>query len=173
MYVWEWASTASELPAAAEFARPHRVLHRAEFYFYVSSFPLLRHWCSFKPLPFSICWSFSDDEWGDKGFLHEGCILQVLWPFFLPHDFVLVRPFDSTWIQEDSKAKSRCLAIHNSSEFCIGLVNIFKYTVGNPNFSASKILLDLLLFYLPFSGLIPELISWICLCRPYFKMRRT
>lgn len=74
----------------------------------------------------------------DKGFRNEGCILQVFWPFFLPHDFVLVRPFDSTWIQEDSKAKSQCLPIHNSSEFCIGLVNIFEYSVGNPIFPTSK-----------------------------------
>lgn len=57
------------------------------------------------------------------------------------------------------------VAIHNSSEFCIRLVNIFEYTVRNPNFSISKRLLDLSLFHLldiqglSFSGLIPELIS--------------
>lgn len=34
-------------------------------------------------------------------------ILACFVAFFLPHDFVLMRPFDSPWIQEDSKAKSR------------------------------------------------------------------
>lgn len=33
-------------------------------------------------------------------------ILVCFVAFFLLCDFVLVRPFDSTWIQEDSKAKS-------------------------------------------------------------------
>lgn len=40
------------------------------------------------------------------------------------------------------------LAVHNSSEFSIGLVNIFEYIVRNLNFSTSKRLLDPLLFYL-------------------------
>lgn len=36
----------------------------------------------------------------------QGGILVCFVAFFLLCDFVLVIPFDSTWIQEDSKAKS-------------------------------------------------------------------
>lgn len=47
----------------------------------------------------------------DKGFLHEDAsqdgILTRFVAFFLPHVFMLVRSFNSTWIQEDSKAKSQ------------------------------------------------------------------
>lgn len=60
---------------------------------------------------FSICWM----PFPSVGGIEASCmrdasqdgILTCFVAFFLPHDFVLVRLFDSTWIQEDSKAKGQ------------------------------------------------------------------